>query len=82
MKAANFKVPKVDKNNWARTIKNIVHHVKLVRVVRGVPLVYVVRQHIKVAHISPGYSAYLDSDEEIIARTPIVDTSVDSGVPR
>ena len=42
------------------------------RRVRGVPLAYVVRQRNKVAHISPGCYAYLNFDEEMIARTPLV----------
>ena len=34
---------------------------------------YVVHCHIKVAHISPEYGAYLNLDEEMIARNPIFD---------
>ena len=53
----NLEVPKVDKNNRAKTMEEIMLHIKLVRGVRSVPLVYVVRKHIKVVHFSPGYSA-------------------------
>ena len=72
-------VLKIDKNNWAITKENIVLHLKLIRGARGVPLVYVVRHHIKVAPISPGYSSYLNLDEEMIARSI---PQVDSGMPR
>ena len=36
-------------------------------------LTYMVKQHIKVVHISPGYGTYLNLDEEMIARAQIVD---------
>ena len=55
----NLEVPKVDKNNWANTMKNIVLLLKLMRWVRVVPLAYAVRHHVKLAHISPGHFAYL-----------------------
>ena len=42
-------------------MENIVTYLKLVRGMKGVPLAYMVRQHMKVAHIS-----------EMIARAPIV----------
>ena len=51
-------------------------HLKLMRWARGVPLAYEVRQHIKASHISPGYSAYLNLDEEMIAKAPIVDAKL------
>ena len=65
--------PKVDKNNWAKTIENIVLNLKLVRCIRGALPAYVVRCHVKVAHISPGYGAYLNLEKEMIARAPIID---------
>ena len=69
----NLKVPKIDKNNWAKTVEAIVLHLRLIRRVRGVPLVYVVRHHAMVVCISSGYDAYLNLDEEIIVRAPILD---------
>ena len=66
--------PKFDKNNWVKTVENIVLHLKLIRGMRGVPLAYVVQHHIKVAHILPGYSAYLNLNKEVVARAPIVDS--------
>ena len=53
-------------------MENIVLHLKLVRGVERAPLAYVVRNHVKVTHISPGYSSYLNLKGEIIARAPIV----------
>ena len=53
---------------------NIVLHLKLVRGMKGTLLANLVWCHVKVAHISPGYNAYLNLDEEMIARAPIVDT--------
>ena len=41
---------------------------------RGVVLANVVRCYVKVALISPRYDSYLNLDEEMIARTPIVNT--------
>ena len=55
-------------------MENIVLHLKLVRVIRGDPLAYMVQHHVKVAHILPGYGAYLNLDEEIITRASIVDS--------
>ena len=43
MKTDNLEVPKVDKNNWAKTMKNIALHLKLMKGVGEIPLVYVVR---------------------------------------
>ena len=68
-------MPKVGKNNWAKTMENIVMYLKLVRGMRRTPLTYVVRHHVKVAHITPGSYAYLNLDEEMIARTSIVNAS-------
>ena len=55
-------------------MENIVLHHKLAREVRGTQLDYVVWCHIKIAHISPGYGANLNLDQEMIARAPIVDS--------
>ena len=52
-------------------MEEIVLYLKLLRD-NGVLLAYVVRHHIKVLHIIPTYSAYLNFDEEIMARAPIV----------
>ena len=54
-------------------MEDIVLYLKLVRGMRGTSLAYVIQCHIKVAHISPGYGAYMNLDEEIIIRAPIVD---------
>ena len=52
----------------------IVLHLSLMEGVWGAPVAYVVRQLVKVVHISPKYDAYLKIDEELIARAPIIDT--------
>ena len=75
-KTDGLKVPKVTKDNLANTVENIVLYLKLMRGVRGTPLVYVVWHHIKVAHILPEYSAYLNLDKEMIARAHIVDAKL------
>ena len=54
-------------------MENIVLHLKLVRGMKGTPLAYVVWHHIKVAHVSHGYGAYLNLDKEMIIRAHIVD---------
>ena len=41
-KSDNIKAPKVDNNNWAKTMENIVIYFKLVRDMRGTPLDYMV----------------------------------------
>ena len=41
-KTDDLKVPKADKKNWAKTMENIVLHLKFVRGVRGVTLAYVI----------------------------------------
>ena len=43
------------------------------RGMRGAPLAHVVWHHIKVAHIPSESGAYLNLDEEMITRAPIVD---------
>ena len=53
-------------------MENIVLWLKLMRGVSDPPLVYVVRQPVKVAHILHGYSAYLNLDDKMIVRAPIV----------
>ena len=63
-KKDDLKVPKVGKSNWAKTMEAIVFHFKLVRGVWGVSLAYLVRQHVKVVHILPGYVTYLNLDKE------------------
>ena len=52
-KTEKAQVPKTGKNNWMKTMENIVLHLKLVRGMRGTMLACVVWRHIKVAHISP-----------------------------
>ena len=54
-------------------MKNIVLHLKLMRGMTRIPLAYVVRHHVKVAHILPGYGDYLDLDD-MINRAPIVNS--------
>ena len=54
-------------------MENIVLHVKFARRVRGAPLAYVAQHHVKVAHILSRYDSYLNLDEKMIARAPIVD---------
>ena len=72
-KTDNVKVPKVDKNNWAKPMEHIVLHIKLVRGIKGSMLAYVVWHNFKIAHILPGSDAYLNLDEDMIARAPFVD---------
>ena len=72
-KTDETKAPKVDKNNWAKTMANIVLHLMLMRGMRGVLLAYVVQNHVKVPCIYPGYDAYLNLDKKIIDRVPIID---------
>ena len=62
---------KVDKNNWVKSMENIVSYTPHVREVRGASLAYVFQCHVKVAHIAPGYGTYLNLDKEMIARAPI-----------
>ena len=64
-KTDDAKVPKVDKNNWAKTMENIALHLKLIRGMRGIPLTYVFTCHVNVAHISLGYGAYLNLDSKM-----------------
>ena len=71
-KTDNIKASKVDKNNWAKTMENIVLYLKLVRGVRGSSLACVIQHHVKVEHILPGYGAHLKVDKGMTARAPIV----------
>ena len=75
-KTEDLEQPKVDKNNWANTMKNTVLHLRLVIGMRGTLLAYVVWYHVKVAHIYPGYDAYLNLNKEMITRAPIVDAKL------
>ena len=72
-KTDDLGVPKYDKNNWAKTIENVVLHLKLIRGTNGAQFAYVIRHHIKVTNIMPVYSSYLNLDKEMIARAPIAD---------
>ena len=54
----------------------IMLHLQLLRRVRGVLLAYMFIQHIKVAHIIARYVVYLNHDEEMIARFPMVDAKL------
>ena len=47
-KSDDIEAPKADKNNWAKAMKNIVLHLKLMREVRGVLLACMVCHIIKV----------------------------------
>ena len=69
-KSHYIEAPKADKNNWAKMMKNIVLHLKLMREVTGVLLAYMVWHIIKVAHIPPGH------EEEMIARAPMVNAEL------
>ena len=64
-----------DKNNWVKTMKDIVMYLKIMRDMKGTPLAFVIWCHGKVAHIPHGSGAYLNLDEEMIARAPIVNIS-------
>ena len=57
-------------------MENIVFYLKLMRGVRGVPLAYVVKHHVKVVHILPGHDAFLNLEEQMIARIPKVDAKL------
>ena len=59
-KSYDIEAPKVDRNNWVKTMENIVTYLKLVKGMRGTQLTYVVLCNVKVAHISPGSKAYLN----------------------
>ena len=71
-KSDDIEVPKIDKNNWAKTMENIVMYLKLVRGMRGTLLSYLVLHHIKVALIPFESGSYLKLDKEMIARANIV----------
>ena len=73
-KSDDIEAPKVDKNKRAKTMENIIIYLKLMRGMRGGALAYVVQHHVKVAYIPPGSGTYLNLDEEMIIRAPIVDT--------
>ena len=75
-KIHNLHVPKVDKNNWAKTIENIVLYLKVMRGAWGTPLAYVVWQHLKVVHILSEYLAYLNLDKEMIFITSIANAKL------
>ena len=68
-KTDDLEVLNVDKNIWAKTMENIILHLKLLRGVRGVLLAYAVRQNIKIAHISSGHVSYLNLDKDMIAKS-------------
>ena len=63
-KTDKLEVPKVDKNKWAKTIKNIVLHST------------VTLQKCKVVHILPGYSASQNLVREMITTVPIVNVKL------
>ena len=48
-------------------------HLRLVKGVKYVPLANMARQHVKVVHILPQYSTYLNLDKDVIDSTPRVD---------
>ena len=50
-KSDDIMAPKVDKNNWVKTMENIVMYLKLMRHMKGTLLAYVVWRHVKVTHI-------------------------------
>ena len=55
-------------------MENTVLHLKLIRVMRGTTLAYLVWCHIKVACISHGYGTYLNLDKDMITNAPIVNS--------
>ena len=57
----NAEVHKVDKNNWAKTMENIVLHLKLVRAL-GDPTGLCGVAPCQGSPHSPGYGAHLDLD--------------------
>ena len=59
-KTDDTEAPKVDKNNWVKTLKNIMLCLMLIKGMRGIPLDYVVQRDIKVPHILLGYDLSLD----------------------
>ena len=63
-------LPKVYKNNWAKTMKVIVPHLWLIRGVQGIPLAYVIRQYVMGLHIVPGYDAFLKLGKKIFQDHP------------
>ena len=56
-----------------KIMENVVLHLKLVSGMRGALVTYVVWCNVNIAHIMPGYGAYLNLDEEMIARSSIID---------
>ena len=73
-KTEDAEMPKIGKNNWATTMENLVLHLRFVRGMRGTLLAYVVWCYVKVDHIASGHDTYLNLDEKMITRAPIVDT--------
>ena len=69
LKYHNIKLPKVDKNNWAKTMENILLYLKLVRGVRRVLLANVVPVHVKVSHFLNESDKYLNFDMEMNVRS-------------
>ena len=70
------KASKVDKNSWAKSMDNIVLHLKLMRLMSVFLLAYVVRCHIKVTSIPPGHDAYINLDENMFNAAPIFDAKL------
>ena len=64
---------KVDLTIRAKTLERTVLHVKLIKGVQGVPLVYKVLNIIKMSHFHPRSAVFLNLDKKTIARVPIVD---------
>ena len=69
------KASKADKNRWVKSMDNIVLHPKLMRLMSGVLVSYIVRCHIKVASIPPGHDACMNLDEDKLAPAPIFDSA-------
>ena len=68
----DIQLAQVNKNNWMKIMKAIVLHLRLVMGVQGINVLCSQKLH-QVAYISTGYSTYLNLDEQMIARAPLID---------
>ena len=74
-KTDDLEVPKVEKRNREKTMEVIFLYLKLIKEMKIVPPAYVIRKHVRVVHILPGYDVHLNLDENMIARAPIGDVN-------
>ena len=54
--ADKIKLPKLDKNNWAKAMEAIMINLRIAKGLLGFLLGLVAKQHVKVVHIAFGYS--------------------------